>query len=902
MVIETGMLLVMKMIKHKSALCVLSTFLLTQSPAFLSAQRTNSPLATFTANQVSEGKVSYTRHCASCHGDDLAGIHLAPSLTGGRFDRNWRGKSVGALAFHLRRMPMKPAGTPGSLDDQTYTNILAYILSANGFKASDQPLTNDAGQLAKLFIPRLEGVEDDPDAPVVASARQKALLENLPTVTEAMLADPAEGDWLYWGRSRNGHGFSPLSQIHGENVGDLELAWRTPLREGGSMPTPLVNQGVMFLHTFPDTVLAIDASNGDVLWRHQHEPQRGISTRKMGLGFHGDKVLVPTSDLHVLALNAKTGKKIWDHQISPEDGLPSRTRYEIRSAPFVAGNHVIQGVMGIMQPRGGFIVGLDLETGKESWRFNTIARPGEPGGTSWNGLELDKRSGGSVWHQGTYDPEQNLIYYGAAPTYDTGPLLRPSNRSDVTSDALYTNCTLAINADTGKLVWHYQHMPNDQWDLDWVFERQIATVDFNGENRKVVMTVGKIGILEALDAATGEYLFSIDAGLQNVISSIDPETGNKKYNPDVTPDPTTPCTVCPSAFGARSWPATSYSPQTKFVYAPLTNWCMEMGPQGLRILTSGVGLLPAPPPGYDGPNIGRLQAYDVQKQKLAWSHDQVAPWSTSTLATGGGLVFAGDLEPSLKAFDDTTGKLLWRSALDELPSSSVITFVAGGKQYVSVVVGRSNRHVADLNRAYEYKQAQTGEPMEASPSGGSAIWTFALNQVVRQWTARDLAQSLENVGLGRSFDNGEKLFQSASCQACHDRQDSDVKFAPTLLEMSQKIRDGKLDRASLLLEILEPSKNIDPKYRTQVITTDAGRLVSGVVVHEDDTTVQLLSNPLNEGEKPKQVDKTDIDQRADSKISLMPLGLLNTLTEQDILDLLAFIESGGDRNAKMFEK
>lgn len=892
----------MNMINQHVTFLVVASFLVGPPQPTSHGQTAPDDTPVFSAAQASQGKAEYQKNCASCHGDDLAGIHLAPSLKGARFDRNWRGKPAGTLAFHLRRMPMKPAGEPGSLTDESYINILTYILSANGFTTGDVPMSSDPVVLAETTIPRLSGADYDPDAPITPSAKQQELLANLPTLSDQMLHHPSDEDWLYWGRTDNGHNFSPLKQIDRTNVGDLRLAWRAPLRDGGNMPAPLVHQGIMFLQTFPDAVLALDASSGDVLWRHQYEPTTGFSTKKMGLGLHGSKVLVPTTDLHVRALDAKTGKLIWDHKIAPEAGLPARTRYELRSAPFVAGNHVIQGVMGIMQSRGGFILALDLETGQEAWRFNTIARPGTPGGNSWNGLELDRRSGGSVWHQGTYDPELNLIYYGAAPTYDTGPLLKASNRSDVTNDALYTNCTLAINPDTGKLVWHYQHMANDQWDLDWVFERQIATVKFNGRDRKIVMNVGKIGILEALDAATGEYLFSIDAGVQNVIASIDEVTGKKTYNPDVTPDPAVPCTVCPSAFGARSWPTTSYSPQTKFVYAPLANWCMEMGPKGLKILTSGVGLLPAPPPNFDGSNIGRLQAYDVQNRKLAWSVDQRAPLSTSVISTAGGVVFSADLSRTIQANDDSSGKVLWQAKLDDLPSSSIITYAADDKQFVSVVVGQENRHVSDLGNAYDQVLAQSGQASHRTPGGGAAIWTFALNEVVQEWTLQDLAAALTEADHGRSYDNGQKVFESASCKACHGLAGQESKLGLNLQQISQKIRAGKIDRAGLLSEILQPSAKIDEKFRTQVIATKAGNLVSGVIVHEDDTTIRLLSNPLNAGERPKEVAKSEIDQRSVSPVSLMPMGLLNTLNKEDILDLLAYIESGGDPESKAFRQ
>ena len=677
----------------------------------------------FTRDQVTEGRAAYREHCASCHGPRLEGLHLSPPLVGPRFDVSWRGKSAGILAFHLRRMPPEPLATPGSLGDETYANILAYILMSNGLESGDEVLPSDLDALADLTIPELEGVQYDPDAPVVAPG-QSELLNNLSAVTDEMLRNPSPNDWLQNGRTYDGHSFSPLKVINRENVSELTLAWRAPLRNGNSMPMPLVHQGVMFLHTFPDTVLALDATNGMVLWRYQYKPASG-SSQKMGLALHGDKILVPTSDLHVLALNAKTGELIWDHEIS-RASPGARGGYNLRSAPLVVGDKVIQGVTASFVPKGGFILAIDINSGEELWRFNTIARPGEPYGNSWNDLPLERRSGGSVWHQGTYDAELNLIYFGVAPTYDTGPLLHSVNKEGINNDALYTNCTVALNADTGELVWHYQHMANDQWDLDWVFERQIVTVPVNGVTRKVVMNVGKMAILEALDAATGEYLFSVDSGIQNVITAIDPVTGAKTIDPDKIPSPERPCEVCPSAFGARSWPPTSYSPQTRLAYLPLTESCMVMGPEGLRLLTSGVGISAGTHPDSSDGMLGRLQAIDVANQKLAWTHDLINPISTGVLATGGGVVFSGDIDPSLKAFDDSSGKLLWQAELDDAPSSSLVTYRVGDKQYVAVVVGMRNFHIDGLSGTLQGFISDSDAPRNDPIKGGAAIWVFGL--------------------------------------------------------------------------------------------------------------------------------------------------------------------------------
>jgi alcohol dehydrogenase (cytochrome c) len=567
-----------------------------------------------------------------------------------------------------------------------------------------------------------------PDAPVAAPASAEELLARMRPVTPAILRDPAPADWLQWGRTYDGQNFSPLNRINRDNVKTLARVWSSPIQGGLSMPTPLVHDGVMFLQTNPDTVLALNAATGSELWRFTRPPVGVSSTMKMGLSLSGGLVLVPTSDLHVLALDAHTGAKVWDQEIAIIAPAVKGTTLGLRSAPLIVGDKVIQGVTTSFVPGGGFIVALDIATGKELWRFNTIARPGEPGGETWNGLPLDKRSGGSVWHQGTWDRDLNLIYYGVAPTYDTGPMLKSSGVPGTTRDALYTNSTIALNPDTGKLVWHYQHLANDQWDLDWVFERQLATFKIGGRDRRVVMTMGKMGILEAMDAATGAYLFSIDAGTQNIITAIDPVTGAKTIDPARLPDPARPTVYCPGPSGARSWPPTSFSKNTGLLYVPLTEWCMQMSEKG------GVGLLSAPGSGLsaaDHPDavkdgkMGRLQAMDVSGKKLGWTHDLDAPIPTSALSTAGGVVFAGDLDPSLKAFDDRDGKLLWTAALDNYPSSSVITYSVGQTQYVAVVVGMGNNHINDMSRRYQAFRVSRGQPA-IKPAGGAAIQVFAL--------------------------------------------------------------------------------------------------------------------------------------------------------------------------------
>jgi alcohol dehydrogenase (cytochrome c) len=248
-----------------------------------------------------------------------------------------------------------------------------------------------------------------------------------------------------------------------------------------------------------------------------------------------------------------------------------------------------------------------------------------------------------------------------------------------------------------------------------------------GRTRRVVMNIGKMGILDALDAKTGEYLFSIDAGTQNVIAGIDPKTGKKTIDPAKVPDITRTALVCPSVSGARAWPSTSLNAKTGRIFVPITEWCQTYGAKGSTLLSApGASTVAANHPDADKDGMmGRLQAMDTFAQKRGWNHDLPAPVSTAVLATAGGVVFAGDLDPALKAFDDRDGKLLWTGQLDNFPSSTVITYTVGKVQYVAVVQGLRNGHVGALIPSYQRFRRDRGETPPA-PTGAPAVVVFAI--------------------------------------------------------------------------------------------------------------------------------------------------------------------------------
>jgi alcohol dehydrogenase (cytochrome c) len=405
---------------------------------------------------------------------------------------------------------------------------------------------------------------------------------------------------------------------------------------------------------------------------------------------------------------------VWDQVVADY-----KLGYGMTGGPLVANGKVMIGTTG-RAPGGNFIVALDAETGKEAWRFATIARPGEPGGNSWNGLPLEKRNGASVWVPASYDRMLNLAFFGPAQTYDTGPLRNLSDEGDSTNDGLYTDSTLAINIDTGKLVWFFQHQPNDQWDLDWAFERHLLPLPVNGALKTVVVTGGKQAIFDAMEAETGKYVFSMDLGVQNVVKAIDPRTGAKIIDERLVPGDGETKFVCPHAGGAKSWLPSSYNPRTKVLYIPLVESCMDLtpvAPGGRGSLTTGVRWSLRPRPDSDG-KYGRLQAVNLETRRSVWTERRRAPQTTGTLATAGGVVFAGALDRVFAAYDDATGKELWRARLSDVPSNAPISYSVNGKQYVAMVVGNGGAQAVTF-------PALVPE-IRNPPDRGAAVWVFEL--------------------------------------------------------------------------------------------------------------------------------------------------------------------------------
>ena len=674
------------------------------------------------AGETSAGDETYARECAGCHGASLGGAFAAP-LSGTDFAAKWAARGPQSL-FALIRESMPPA-RPGGLSPQAYLDLTNLVLARNELP----PLGTDviagltAGSASSAAGGSESGGAGDPtanqDAVYRASrARQAAKLAAITPVDEKTLRAPPDADWLHWRRTDDGFGFSPLTAINPTNAHRLQLAWSLSLPAGTNQITPLVHDGVMFVNS-NGTVQALDAVNGDLLWKFARVPAPVTpagppTTQPRNLALYGTTLFVPTLDNHMLALDARSGSLLWDHPIQESGGV-----LRLTGGPLVVHDLVLQGVSGCSgagYAGGCFIIALDAQTGAERWRFNTVAHPGMPGGNTWNGAPLEERFGGSVWVAGTYDAELDLVYFGTGQTYHITPLMRDNPNSEDSNDALYTDTTLALNPRSGELVWHYQHQAREVWDLDWAFERTILTLPTAFGPVKAVVTMGKLGILDALDARTGAYLSSFDLGLQNLVVSIDSETGAKTTDPALEPAPDQPRFICPFPGGVRSWPATAYDPARGLLFVSAFESCMEY------VWKPGeawdIQYTVAPHPDADG-NFGRVAAIDLGSGKVAWEQRRRASQASAMLATASGLVFEGSRDRWFRASDSASGEVLWQARLDMTPNAFPITYASSDVQYVAITTGGGGP--VDVSW-------QTLTPELQNPAGATTLWVFHLGR------------------------------------------------------------------------------------------------------------------------------------------------------------------------------
>jgi alcohol dehydrogenase (cytochrome c) len=660
------------------------------------------------SSQAEEGATAFASNCAACHGASLEGTTLGPLLSGNSFLQRW-GTQTPALLLNNIQANMPPGGNDG-ISDEDYTNIVAHMLSFNGVDTITEALTAStnfeiADNISQVVARRSRPEPEPPQGITVAGT-----VEKFTPITDAMLENPDPADWPMHRRNYYGHSYSPLSQINTDNVKGMTLAWVWNMYEGDSEPAPLVYGGIMYLINPGNVIQALDAATGELIWENWAGPANRQDMRNIAI--YNDKIIQATTDARLIALDARTGEQIWETEVAD-----ASKGFSNSSGPIVADGKVILGLAGCARyiPEDCYISAHDANTGELEWRFNTIAKANEPGGDTWGELPDLFRAGGETWITGSYDPDLKLTYWGTAQQKPWVPVSRHLTIDDV---GLFTNSTVAVSTDTGELDWFFQHVPAEALDLDEVFERILV----NRGDDKLVFSLGKYGILWKNDRVSGEFQDYKETVFQNAFTDIDNKTGLVTYREDIQNAKLNEWTsACPSSAGGKDWHSMTYHPPTGTMIAPLSQTCLENAAREVALVQGGGGLAASRKffemPGTDG-NLGKIGAYNVDTMEEVWSHQQRASFHTGTMSTGGNLVFVGDLDRRFKAFDVTTGEIVWETRLGTSVQGHPVSFAVDGKQYIAVTAalgGTSPRAVPGVILT-EIKY----------PRSGNAVYVFAL--------------------------------------------------------------------------------------------------------------------------------------------------------------------------------
>ena len=552
-------------------------------------------------------------------------------------------------------------------------------------------------------------------------------------VTDAMLQDPADGDWLMWRRTLDGWGYSPLDQIDRDNVGDLRMVWTRALGPGAQQGTPLAYGGTLYMPNPNDVIQALDAVTGDLRWEYRRDIPDDVNDYLGGLisvnrnvAIWDNLIIDTANDDYAFAVDAATGELVWETQLFDYTEDPARHS----AGPIVADGKVISGrsCRPMRGPEACVIMAHDAATGEELWRRRLIPAPGEPGDETWGGVPYEERAHVGSWMVPSFDPELNLIYVGTSVTSPAPKFML----GGVDNKHLYHNSTLALDADTGDIRWYYQHL-NDSWDLDHPFERLLVDTAVapdpdavtwinpnieRGAVRKVVTGIpGKTGVVYTLDRETGEFLWATSTTTQNVISSIDGATGAVTENAELVFSALgQEVLACPTWNGGKDWEAGAYSPLTNTMYFPLRNACARM----LATTAAGtshyaLAVRNQIAPGTD--QVGTVYAISAETGETVWLHEQRAA-TMSLVATGGGLVFGGDNNGRFKAWDQETGEVLW-----EVNLGSPVT---GFPISVSPSTAASTSPPARAVRDHGVDRAARRDPGDSDPAAGNVLFVFAL--------------------------------------------------------------------------------------------------------------------------------------------------------------------------------
>ncbi|MBI4887492.1 MAG: PQQ-binding-like beta-propeller repeat protein [Acidobacteria bacterium] len=553
-------------------------------------------------------------------------------------------------------------------------------------------------------------------------------------VTDAVLQRPSPDDWLHISRTYNQHRFSPLDQIKKSNVAQLRMAWSRGLPAGTQESTPVVYRGVMYVIAPGASVQALDATNGDQIWEYRRTYPQGVTptlARGKSLGIYEDMVYFGAPDGYLVAIDAQTGKLRWETKV--DNGQITAGGLLVADGKVISNRTCEQDKRQFC-----FIAAHDANTGREVWKFYTTAAPGEPGGDTWGNLPVERRAAGPWGLPGSYDPVRKIVYWGVANPNAYTRFKRHGGYdvvSNTSPSELYSNSTLALNVETGKLVWYFQELPSDDWDADHNQERLLVHTRVApdpkfvkwinpaikpGAEQDVIVTVGEGGGMFAVAQQTGQFLwarpFPFDDPNVNM-TVVDVTTGKTGVNPDKLfkkdGDTITGC-----YHNTRGLWQIAYHPGKNALYVPFHDQCLSM--EAVHSSTTGYGRRTGVfRPGSDPKkymNIGRI---DLATGEMRVIYSQPQPTNGSALVTAGDLVFFGDLNRRFRALDADSGKVLWENVVGGMIVNSTITYAVGGRQYVAIFTGAAQSATAGpLGLAVK---------MMAPPVGAqNAIYVFAL--------------------------------------------------------------------------------------------------------------------------------------------------------------------------------
>jgi alcohol dehydrogenase (cytochrome c) len=547
------------------------------------------------------------------------------------------------------------------------------------------------------------------------------ILQKYTPVTAQRLKNPEPANWLLFRRTYDGWGYSPLEQINRDNVSRLQPVWTyaTGQVEGHQAP-PIVNNGVMFVATPGNQVLALEAKTGNLLWRYRRpfpEDMTPLHPTSRGVGVYGDKVYFAAAESILVALDAKTGKEVWTAKVDDY-----KVGHYMTLMPLVIDGKVLVAASGGELGIRGFLAAYDAETGKELWRSYTVPAPGEPGSETWPASgDHWKRGGATMWMTGNYDPETNLTFWGtgnAAPWFGDQ---RPG-------DNLYTTAVVAFDANSGAIKGHFQYHQNDSWDWDEVSPPLVINFNRGGRAVKGLINVSRSGYIWHLERTDGKINFVAGQPYvrNNVFKSLDPKTGRPEVDLERKPGTGKTAEFCPSLWGGKDWPPAAYSPQTRMLYIPANdNLCSELtgetpkyvpGQRYMGVAKHAMTMIAG------AEHVGEMQAWDIDTGKKIWTTKLPSFNWGPVLATGGGLLFAGGTnDRKFRAFDAKTGNILWEFPTASGIAAVPVSFEVDGKQYIAV---QSGWGVDPAKMQSRMNLLFPGQYPDV-PQGG-AIWVFAV--------------------------------------------------------------------------------------------------------------------------------------------------------------------------------